>query len=74
MPLITFLMKQLHRLIPVMLAALITAGPVLAASHERPRDLAQRIEALTGGGPYDPGAVPSSTLLNTDNQRDARAR
>ena len=57
-----------------MLAALVMASPVLATAHERPRDTAQRIEALTGGGPHDPGRVSGSALPNFDAQRDARAR
>jgi hypothetical protein len=65
-------MKQLHRVIPVMLATLILASPVLALSHESPRDAAQRIEALTGGGPHDPTGSTSWAQPESDPQRDAR--
>jgi hypothetical protein len=67
-------MEHLYRLIPVMLAALMMASPIPSTAHERPRDTAQRIEALTGTGPYDPGQVSGSALPNLDAQRDARAR
>jgi hypothetical protein len=66
-------MKTIQRIMPVMLAALILASPVFASQRERSRDVAQRIESLTDGGPYDPDAVPAFALPDRADD-DARVR
>ncbi|HEV8015473.1 MAG TPA: hypothetical protein VGP48_08050 [Stellaceae bacterium] len=61
------LMQKISRLaIPLMVVVLAALSqPVHALPRATPLDLAQQHEALTGGGPFDPGVAA---------QRDARPR
>ncbi|HVA11740.1 MAG TPA: hypothetical protein VNF99_00685 [Stellaceae bacterium] len=64
--------------IAVVLVSLAPVAPTLAAApHDTPRETAERIEALTAGGPYDPMTVAVFAHVDADRldaQRAARLR
>lgn len=76
MPLIAFIMKQFHRytvgLLSLVAALAIGEPPLFAAPRQTPLAHAQRIEALTTGGLYDPMTIPVSDRVA--HQRDERLR